>query len=190
MRRLARGPSARQRERPYELEDLMSTDPVGSLTELELDVLWTVYEGHSLVIERPEGDEHDDRAHVIMSVAYDEADEAVAEVAEIPLDTVEKLIGLGFLAQSQDGPVLDAHDWFDEEIGLTVRAEEYLLSDLGRRVIDDTAAPGATSSDTDDDDDAGWDDDDDEFDDEDEDELDDIDDDDETIDEDEDEDED
>lgn len=124
----------------------MSTDHAGSLSELELDALWTVYEGHSLVIERPDGGAQDARAHVILSVAYDEADEAVAEVAEIPLDTVEELIDRGFLARSEDGPVLDAHSWFDEELGLEVSAEEYLLSELGQRIIDDTAMPEGEAS--------------------------------------------
>lgn len=117
----------------------MSSDPVGSLSELELDALWTLYEGHSLVIERPGESGQEASAHVILSIAYDESEEAVAEVAEIPLETVEGLIERGYLERSHDGPVLDAHSWFDEELGKEVSAEEFLLSDLGRRVIDDTA---------------------------------------------------
>ena len=94
----------------------MPTDPVSSLTEIELDALWTVYEGHSLVIERPVGDDIDDYAHAVMSIAYDEDNEALAEVAELPLDTVESLIERGYLERSPDGPVLDASSWFDEEL--------------------------------------------------------------------------
>lgn len=147
----------------------MSTDPATSLTEVELDALWTVYEGHSLVIERPAGDEIDDYAHAVMSISYDAGNEALAEVAELPLDIVESLIERGYFERSLDGPVLDASSWFDEEIGQQVEAEEYVLSELGHSVIDSTAEPhGAGFSDTDDeDDDEDLDDLDDEFDDDD-----------------------
>lgn len=155
----------------------MSTDPTTSLTEIELDALWTVYEGHSLVIERPVGDDLDDYAHAVMSISYDEEDEALAEVAELPLDTVESLIQRGYLERSPDGPVLDASSWFDEELGRQVEAEEYVLSELGQSAIDSTAEPLGTSTtgddpfgddelddldDLDDDDDL-WDDDDDDI---------------------------
>lgn len=152
----------------------MPTDPTSSLTEIELDALWTVYEGHSLVIERPLGDDIDDYAHAVMSIAYDEDNEALAEVAELPLDTVESLIERGFFERSTDGPVLDASSWFDEELDRQVEAEEYVLSELGQNAIDSTAEPlgaAAASSedeafgDGDDDDDDMWDDDDDDFDD-------------------------
>lgn len=149
----------------------MSTDHVASLSELELDALWTVYEGHSLVIERPDGGAQAAHAHVILSVAYDEADEAVAEVAEIPLETVEGLIGRGYLVRSEDGPVLDAHTWFDEELGLEVSAEEYLLSDLGQSIIDDTALPEGEADGAGGYDDEDAEDDEDDFDDDDDDDL-------------------
>lgn len=123
----------------------MPTDPVSSLTEIELDALWTVYEGHSLVIERPVGDDIDDYAHAVMSIAYDEDNEALAEVAELPLDTVESLIERGYLERSPDGPVLDASSWFDEELDRQVEAEEYVLSELGQSAIDTTAEPLGTA---------------------------------------------
>jgi len=119
----------------------MPTDPARSLSEIELDALWTVYEGHSLVIERPVGDDFDDYAHAVMSIAYDEDSEALAEVAELPLDIVESLIERGFFERSPDGPVLDASSWFDEELGCQVEAEEYVLSELGQNAIDSTAEP-------------------------------------------------
>ena len=140
----------------------MPTDPANSLTEIELDALWTVYEGHSLVIERPVGDDIDDYAHAVMSIAYDEENEALAEVAELPLDTVESLIERGFFERSPDGPVLDASSWFDEELDRQVEAEEYVLSELGQSAIDSTAEPLGTTSRSEDDDPFGDDDDDDE----------------------------
>lgn len=151
----------------------MPTDPVSSLTEIELDALWTVYEGHSLIIERPVGDDIDDYAHAVMSIAYDEDNEALAEVADLPLDTVESLIARGYLERSLDGPVLDANAWFDEELDRQVEAEEYVLSELGQSAIDSTAEPAGSSldrdpfddDDDDDDDDDLWDDDDDDLDD-------------------------
>src|SRR5690606_15914620 len=124
----------------------MSTDPASTLTEIELDALWTVYEGHSLVIERPAGDDIDDYAHAVMSIAYDEDNEALAEVAELPLDTVESLIERGYFERSPDGPVLDASSWFDDELDRQVEAEEYVLSELGQSAIDATAeAMGAAA---------------------------------------------
>ena len=129
----------------------MATDPVSSLTEIELDALWTVYEGHSLVIERPVGDDIDDYAHAVMSIAYDEDNEALAEVAELPLDTVESLIERGYLERSPDGPVLDASSWFDEELHRQVEAEEYVLSELGQEAIDATAEAQGSASVADDD---------------------------------------
>lgn len=153
----------------------MPTDPVSSLTEIELDALWTVYEGHSLIIERPVGDDIDDYAHAVMSIAYDEDNAALAEVADLPLDTVESLIARGYLERSLDGPVLDANAWFDEELDRQVEAEEYVLSELGQSAIDSTAEPAGSSldrdtfddddNDGDDDDDDLWDDDDDDDDD-------------------------
>lgn len=116
----------------------MPSDPAMNLSELELDALWTVYEGHSLIIERPERSDTPAYANVIMAVAYED-DEAVAEVAEIPLETAEALLAQGFLERSEDGPVLDENSWFDEELGCTVNAEEYVLSDKGQQAIDATA---------------------------------------------------
>jgi len=116
----------------------MPSDPAMNLSELELDALWTVYEGHSLIIERPERSDTTAYANVIMAVAYED-DEAVAEVAEIPLETAEALLAQGFLERSEDGPVLDENSWFDEELGCTVNAEEYVLSDKGQQAIDATA---------------------------------------------------
>src|SRR5690606_9202603 len=103
----------------------------------------------------------DDYAHAVMSIAYDEDNEALAEVAELPLDTVESLIERGYLERSPDGPVLDASSWFDEELERQVEAEEYVLSELGQSAIDTTAEPlgtalaagGADPFDDDDDDD-------------------------------------
>ena len=80
---------------------------------------------------------------------------AVAEVAEIPLDTARLLIGEGFLALSEDGPVLDENEWFDEELNTNVRAEEYVLSEKGQSVIDATADGDASELGDDGDDD--WD---------------------------------
>src|SRR5690554_1488945 len=139
----------------------MHSDPTENLTELELDALWTIYEGHSLVIEYPERVDEDPYAHAIMEVRFEEG-EAVAEVAEIPLDTARLLIEEGFLSLSEDGPVLDEAEWFDEELNTNVRAEEYVLSEKGQAVIDATADGEAVEigveGDLDDDD---WDDDDD-----------------------------
>src|SRR5690554_457444 len=143
----------------------MPSDPTQNLTELELDALWTIYEGHSLVIEYPEREDEDPYAHAIMEVRFEEG-EAVAEVAEIPLDTARLLIGEGFLTLSEDGPVLDENQWFDEELNTNVRAEEYVLSEKGQGVIDATADGDATEVgddqeddwDDEDDDDEDWDD--------------------------------
>ncbi len=134
----------------------MPSDPTENLTELELDALWTIYEGHSLVIEYPERDDEDPYAHAIMEVRFEEG-EAVAEVAEIPLDTARLLIDEGYLVLSQDGPVLDETEWFDEELNTNVRAEEYVLSEKGQSAIDATADGEASEFDDQDDDD-DWDD--------------------------------
>src|SRR5690606_38531977 len=119
---------------------------------------------------RPAGDDMDDYAHAVMAISYDAENEALAEVAELPLDIIESLIERGYLERSQDGPVLDADSWFDDELGRQVDAEEYVLSDLGHSVIDATAEPqgigfsGDDESDDADDfdadglDDADWDD--------------------------------
>ena len=114
----------------------MSTDPVKPLTETELDSLWTVYEGHSLVIERPAGDDIDDYAHVVMSISYDADEQVLAEVVELPLATVISLVERGYLERSTDGPVLDANSWFDDELERQVDAEEYVLSDAGLSAIE------------------------------------------------------
>lgn len=116
----------------------MPSDPAMNLTELELDALWTIYEGHSLIVERPQRADVAPYANAIMAVAYED-DEAVAEVAEIPLETVESLIADGFLVLSEDGPVLDENAWFDDELDCEVLAEEYVLSAKGQQVIDATA---------------------------------------------------
>ncbi len=148
----------------------MARDLAAELNELELDALWTIYEGHSLVIERPQREDIDPSANAILSVAFDEEDEAVAEAAEIPLDTVVRLIELGLIERSEDGPVLDASSWFDEELGCEVLAEEYVISRSGQLAIDATADGSADSvgyydedddDDEEDDDDLDWDDDDD-----------------------------
>lgn len=145
----------------------MAKDIASELNELELDALWTIYEGHSLVIERPQREDIDPSANAILSVAFDEEDEAVAEAAEIPLDTVMRLIDLGLLERSADGPVLDASSWFDDELGCEVLAEEYVISRSGQQAIDATADGSADSpnyfdededDDDDDDDDSDWDD--------------------------------
>lgn len=137
----------------------MAKDVAAELSELELDALWTIYEGHSLVIERPQREDIDPSAHAILSVAYDEDDEAVAEAAEIPLDTVARLIELDMLERSEDGPVLDAASWFDDDLGCEVLAEEYVLSRLGQQAIDATADGSLEVQDFDDeDDDEDWDD--------------------------------
>jgi len=117
---------------------MMPSDPAMNLSELELDALWTIYEGHSLIVERPERTDKPPYANAIMAVAYED-DEAVAEVAEIPLETVEALVAQGFLERSEDGPVLDENSWFDDELGCTVHAEEYVLSRKGQQAIDATA---------------------------------------------------
>ena len=124
----------------------MPSDPTENLTELELDALWTIYEGHSLVIEYPEREDEDPYAHAIMEVRFEEG-EAVAEVAEIPLDTARLLIDEGYLVLSQDGPVLDETEWFDEELNTNVRAEEYVLSEKGQSAIDATADSEASEFD-------------------------------------------
>ena len=140
----------------------MPSDPTENLTELELDALWTIYEGHSLVIEYPEREDEDPYAHAIMEVRFEEG-EAVAEVAEIPLDTVRLLIDEGYLVLSEDGPVLDETEWFDEELGTNVRAEEFVLSEKGQSAIDATSDGEVgdldDENDSDDDDDDDWDDD-------------------------------
>ncbi|MFA5550338.1 MAG: hypothetical protein WDA03_01860 [Trueperaceae bacterium] len=142
----------------------MPSDPTENLTELELDALWTIYEGHSLVIEYPEREDEDPYAHAIMEVRFEEG-EAVAEVAEIPLDTARLLIDEGYLVLSEDGPVLDETEWFDEELDTNVRAEEFVLSEKGQSAIDATAdgEAGELDDDFDDDDDSDdeddWDDD-------------------------------
>lgn len=142
----------------------MPSDPTENLTELELDALWTIYEGHSLVIEYPEREDEDPYAHAIMEVRFEDG-EAVAEVAEIPLDTARLLIDEGFLTLSEDGPVLDETSWFDEELNTNVRAEEYVLSEKGQGVIDATADGDASDFEDEDfddeDDDDDWDDEDD-----------------------------
>ncbi len=116
----------------------MSSHAAEQLTELELDALWTIYEGHSLIIEYPEGAGKEPYSHAIMAVAYEDG-EAVAEVAEIPLETSQALVERGFLQLSEDGPVLDETTWFDEELDCNVRAEEYVLSEQGTSVIEATA---------------------------------------------------
>lgn len=151
----------------------MPSDLIQNLTELELDALWTIYEGHSLVIEYPEREDEDPYAHAIMDISYDEGS-AVAEVAEIPLDTVQLLIDQGFLVLSEDGPVLDENEWFDDELNTKIRAEEYVLSEKGQSVIEATADGDAGDGmdedddwdDDDDEDDEDWDDEDDDWDDE------------------------
>jgi len=117
----------------------MNAEPTSRLTELELDALWTIYEGHSLVIERPQKVGTEAYAHAVLSVAYDDQDEAVAEVAMIPLDTVEGLVSQGLLERSEDGPVLDADSWYDDELGCEILAEEYILTAQAHQIIDATA---------------------------------------------------
>jgi len=143
-----------------------STPRADSLSELELDALWTIYEGHSLVIEFPQQAGTDPYANAIMNVAF-EGEEAVAEVAEIALDVAQALIAAGLLERSEDGPVLDEASWYDDELGCTVKAEEYVLSDDGVTVIEATADGPAGSSGGDWDEDEDEDDDDDDWDDED-----------------------
>lgn len=145
----------------------MPSNQAERLSEVELDALWTIYEGHSLVIEYPQQTGTDPYAHAIMAVAYED-DEAVAEVAEIALDVAQSLIAAGLLRRSEDGPVLDESSWFDDELGFTVNAEEYVLSDAGTQVIEATAdGAGAVGAGDDEDD---WDDDEDDWDDDEEDE--------------------
>lgn len=145
-----------------------STPQAERLSELELDALWTIYEGYSLVIEYPQQAGTDPYANAIMNVAF-EGEEAVAEVAEIPLDVAQSLIAAGLLARSDDGPVLDEASWYDDELGCTVKAEEYVLSEDGTAVIEATAdgpAPSAGGDwDDNDDEDDDWDDDEDDEDD-------------------------
>lgn len=124
----------------------MPSNQAERLSELELDALWTIYEGHSLVIEYPQQSDSDPYAHAIMAVAFED-EEAVAEVSEIPLDVAQSLIDAGLLVRSEDGPVLDESSWFDEELGYDIKAEEYILSDAGNAVIEATAeGPAATAS--------------------------------------------
>lgn len=148
----------------------MPSHAAEQLSELELDALWTIYEGHSLIIEYPEGAGKEPYSHAIMAVAYEDG-EAVAEVAEIPLETAQALVERGFLQLSEDGPVLDENTWFDEELDCDVRAEEYVLSEQGNGVIEATADEDEEfDDDENDDDDDGFDydeDDDDDIDDED-----------------------
>ncbi len=148
----------------------MPSHAAEQLSELELDALWTIYEGHSLIIEYPEGAGKEPYSHAIMAVAYEDG-EAVAEVAEIPLETAQALVERGFLQLSEDGPVLDENTWFDEELNCDVRAEEYVLSEQGNGVIEATADEDEEfDDDENDDDDDGFDydeDDDDDIDDED-----------------------
>lgn len=145
----------------------MPSNQAERLSEVELDALWTVYEGHSLVIEYPQHAGTDPYAHAIMAVAF-EGEEAVAEVAEIALDVAQNLIAAGLLERSADGPVLDEQSWFDDELGYTINAEEYVLTDAGNQVIEATAdGPGAADADEDDWDDEDEDDEDDEWDEED-----------------------
>lgn len=148
----------------------MSSHAAEQLSELELDALWTIYEGHSLIIEYPEGAGKEPYSHAIMAVAYEDG-EAVAEVAEIPLETSRALVERGFLQLSEDGPVLDENSWFDEELECNVRAEEYVLSEQGNGVIEATADEDEDEDDDydddydEDDEDEGFDDDEDDEDD-------------------------
>lgn len=145
----------------------MPSNHAGELSELELDALWTIYEGHSLVIEYPQQGGTDPYANAIMAVAFED-EEAVAEVAEIALDIAQRLIEAGLLERSNDGPVLDESSWFDDELGTTIKAEEYVLSESGTKVIEATAdGPSTVASDESDDwDDEDEDDDEDDWDDE------------------------
>ncbi len=128
----------------------MPSSQAGQLSELDLDALWTIYEGHSLVIEYPQEGGTDPYANAIMAVAFED-EEAVAEVAEIALDVAQRLIDAGLLERSEDGPVLDESSWYDEELGSTINAEEYVLSESGTKVIEATAdGPGTALSDGDD----------------------------------------
>ena len=148
----------------------MPSNQAERLSEVELDALWTIYEGHSLVIEYPQQAGSDPYAHAIMAVAFED-EEAVAEVAEIALDVAQSLIAAGLLERSEDGPVLDEPSWFDAELGFTINAEEYVLSEAGNQVIEATAdGPSAAASDEDEDD---WDDEDEDDDDDDDDDEDD-----------------
>lgn len=148
----------------------MPSNQAERLSEVELDALWTIYEGHSLVIEYPQQAGSDPYAHAIMAVAFED-EEAVAEVAEIALDVAQGLIAAGLLERSEDGPVLDEPSWFDAELGFTINAEEYVLSEAGNQVIEATAdGPSAAASDEDEDD---WDDEDEDDDDDDDDDEDD-----------------
>ncbi len=116
----------------------MQQDPADRLSESELDALWTIYEGYSLLIERPDRAGTEPSVHAVLSVAYD-GDEAVAEVAEVDLDAAQALIEKGFLDPSADGPVLSEDSWYDEELGCEVYAEEYVLSELGEEAVRATA---------------------------------------------------
>jgi len=139
----------------------MPSNHAGDLSELELDALWTIYEGHSLVIEYPQQGGTDPYANAIMAVAFED-EEAVAEVAEIALDVAQRLIEVGLLERSNDGPVLDESSWYDDELGATINAEEYVLSESGTKVIEATAdGPATVASDEPDD----WDEEDDDEDD-------------------------
>ncbi len=112
-----------------------------NLTEAEIDVLWSVYEGHSLLIERPQKADAVPNVNVILSVEYED-DAALAEVEEIEEEVALALIEKGYLEQSLDGPVLDEDSWFDEELDCEILAEEYILSDLGTAAIDATSEEG------------------------------------------------
>lgn len=127
----------------------MNTGPADRLLDAELDALWTIYEGYSLLIERPAKNGLEPSVHAVMSVAYD-GDEAVAEVAEIDMEAAQALIEKGYLDPSEDGPVLSEDTWFDEELGCEVYAEEYVLSELGEAAIRDTADPDAEEGDEED----------------------------------------
>lgn len=125
--------------------DSQPQDPTAAgsadLTEDELDALWSVYEGHSLLIERPQKEGAAPNVNVILSVEYED-DAALAEVEELEEDLVDALIAKGYLERSLDGPVLDEDSWFDDELDCEVRAEEYVLSQRGSEAIDSTSEEG------------------------------------------------
>lgn len=111
------------------------------LSEEELDALWSVYEGHSVLIERPQKEGAELNVNVILSVEYED-DTAVAEVEEIDERLVASLLDKGYLERSIDGPVLDEDSWFDEELDCEVHAEEYVLTERGSEAIDATSEDG------------------------------------------------
>lgn len=121
-------------------DDPTSADSL-DLTEAELDALWSVYEGHSLLIERPQKEGAAPNINVILSVEYED-DAALAEVEEMEQELVDALIAKGYLERSLDGPVLDEDSWFDDELGCEVQAEEYILSQRGTQAIDSTSEEG------------------------------------------------